>query len=156
VRHQRLRWRAGRPAARLRGGDIPDGYPVQLRIPYILLNPFQLRPTVAVPSEACREAASLRPGDRRIRRALRRRRPAAHFHDRLRFGDAVVWHSVADFTRDGARYAAPTAGWPMQQRRRPGGYMPTHVPPMIDMDQFQTGAAGIQVQYFQADPATGA
>jgi len=34
--------------------------------------------------------------------------------------------------------------------------MPTHVPPMIDMDQFQTGAAGIQVQYFQADPATGA
>ena len=28
---------------------IPDGYPVQLRIPYILLAPFQFRPTVAIP-----------------------------------------------------------------------------------------------------------
>ena len=28
---------------------IPDGYQVQLRIPYILLSPFQFRPTVAVP-----------------------------------------------------------------------------------------------------------
>ena len=68
-----------------------------------------------------------------------------------------VWHSVADFTRDGARYAA-THCWMADGSNvaGPGGYMPTHVPPMIDMDQFQTGAAGIQVQYFQADPATGA
>jgi len=28
---------------------IPDGYPVQPRLPFILLDPFQLRPTVAVP-----------------------------------------------------------------------------------------------------------
>jgi Flp pilus assembly protein TadG len=28
---------------------IPDGYQVQLRIPYILLSPFQFKPTVAVP-----------------------------------------------------------------------------------------------------------
>jgi hypothetical protein len=28
---------------------IPDGYPVEPRIPFILLEPFQLRPTVAVP-----------------------------------------------------------------------------------------------------------
>jgi hypothetical protein len=28
---------------------IPDGYPVQLRIPYIQLDAFQLKPTVAVP-----------------------------------------------------------------------------------------------------------
>ena len=28
---------------------IPDGYRVQPRIPFILLDPFQLRPTVAVP-----------------------------------------------------------------------------------------------------------
>jgi hypothetical protein len=28
---------------------IPDGYPVQLRIPFILLDPFQFKPTVAVP-----------------------------------------------------------------------------------------------------------
>jgi hypothetical protein len=59
-----------------------------------------------------------------------------------------VWHSVADFTRDGARYAA-THCW-MSDGSNVAG------PPMIDMDQFQTGAAGIQVQYFQADPATGA
>jgi hypothetical protein len=38
----------------------------------------------------------------------------------------------------------------------PGGYMPTHVPLMIDMDQFQNGSAGIQVQYWQADLTTGA
>ena len=59
-----------------------------------------------------------------------------------------VWHSVADFTRDGARYAA-THCWMADGSNvaGPGGYMPTHVPPMIDMDQFQNGAAGIQVQY---------
>jgi hypothetical protein len=28
---------------------IPGGYPVQPRIPFILVNPFQLKPTVAVP-----------------------------------------------------------------------------------------------------------
>jgi hypothetical protein len=28
---------------------IPDGYQVLPRIPYILVNPFQLRPTVAIP-----------------------------------------------------------------------------------------------------------
>jgi hypothetical protein len=68
-----------------------------------------------------------------------------------------VWHSVADFTRDGARYAA-THCWMADSSNvaGPGGYMSTHVPPMIDMDQFQSGAAGIQVEYFQADPTTGA
>jgi len=59
-----------------------------------------------------------------------------------------IWHSVADFTRDGARYAA-THCW-----QADGGaanvvdYMESHVPPMIDMQQFQSGAAGLQVQYF--------
>ena len=28
---------------------MPDGYTIQPRIPYILINPFQLRPTVTVP-----------------------------------------------------------------------------------------------------------
>ena len=64
-----------------------------------------------------------------------------------------VWHSVVDFTRDGARYAA-THCW------QPGGdnvvgYMRTHVPRMIDMDQFQSGEAGIEVDYFARDPDTG-
>ena len=68
-----------------------------------------------------------------------------------------VWHSVVDFTRDGARYAA-THCWMADASNvaGTGGYMPTHVPPMIDMDQFQTGAAGIQVKYYQADLTTGA
>lgn len=64
-----------------------------------------------------------------------------------------VWHSVVDFTREGARYAA-THCW-----QGDGGnvvnYMVTHVPRMIDMDQFQ-GAATITVQYYGRDPETGA
>ena len=64
-----------------------------------------------------------------------------------------VWHSVVDYTRDGARYAASHC-W-----QSDGGnvrtYMQTHVPRMIDMDQFQQGQAQINIQYFTADPATG-
>jgi len=68
-----------------------------------------------------------------------------------------VWHSVVDFTRDGARYAA-THCWMSDGSNvaGPGGYMPTHVPLMIDMNQFQNGSAGIQVQYWQAYLTTGA
>jgi hypothetical protein len=64
-----------------------------------------------------------------------------------------VWHSVADFTRDGARYAA-THCW-QSDGSNVTTYMTTHVPRMIDMDQFQNGAAGITVQYFSRDPDTG-
>jgi hypothetical protein len=64
-----------------------------------------------------------------------------------------VWHSVVDFTRDGARYAA-THCW------QSGGanvlqYMESHVPLMIDMEQFQNNSAGITVQYFSIDPSSG-
>jgi Flp pilus assembly pilin Flp len=64
-----------------------------------------------------------------------------------------VWHSAVDFTRDGVRYAA-THCW------QPGGenvltYMRSHVPRMIDMDQFQGGQAEIAVEYFSRDPDTG-
>jgi hypothetical protein len=64
-----------------------------------------------------------------------------------------IWHSVNDFTRDGARYAA-THCW------LPGGsnvvaYMQSTAPAMIDQGQFQSGAAAIQVSYFQQDPSTG-
>jgi len=64
-----------------------------------------------------------------------------------------VWHSVVDFTRDGANYAA-THCW------TGGGsnvinYMTTHVPRMIDMEKFQSGEAGLQISYFSQDPATG-
>jgi hypothetical protein len=61
-----------------------------------------------------------------------------------------IWHSVVEFTRDGARYAAthcwnPDASNVLQ-------YMESHVPRMIDMNQFQTNQAGIQVTYFTANP----
>ena len=49
-----------------------------------------------------------------------------------------VWHSVVDFTRDGARYAA-THCW-QAAGDNVLEYMRTHVPLMVDRDQFQ--AAG--------------
>ena len=63
-----------------------------------------------------------------------------------------VWHSVVDYTRDGARYAS-THCW------ESGGqnvidYMRSHVPLMIDMDQFQQGQAQIAQQ--AADVVDGA
>ena len=64
-----------------------------------------------------------------------------------------VWHSVVDFTRDGATYAA-THCW-MGDGGNVTTYMTTHVPRMIDMDKFQSGEAGLQVSYFSQDPATG-
>lgn len=65
-----------------------------------------------------------------------------------------VWHSVVDFTREGARYAA-THCW-QGDAANVVNYMQTHVPRMIDMDQFQNGSAGITVQYFGRDPDSGA
>ena len=64
-----------------------------------------------------------------------------------------IWHSVADFTRDGVRYAS-THCW-----QADGGnvmnYMKTHVPQMVDQEQFQNGPAEIDVNYFSKDPDTG-
>jgi hypothetical protein len=66
-----------------------------------------------------------------------------------------VWHSVVDFTRDGARYAA-THCW-MADSSNVLAYMQSHVPLMIDANQFQNNANGlIQIQYFQRDPVSGA
>jgi hypothetical protein len=58
-----------------------------------------------------------------------------------------IWHSVVDFTRDGARYAATHCF-------EGGGtnvvaYMQAHVPPMIDQNQFQLGPASIDISYYQ-------
>ncbi|HEY2017608.1 MAG TPA: TadE family protein [Bryobacteraceae bacterium] len=57
-----------------------------------------------------------------------------------------VWHSVVDFTRDGARYAA-THCW-MSDGSNVLGYMTSHVPAMIDQQLFQNGTAQLAVQYF--------
>ena len=64
-----------------------------------------------------------------------------------------VWHSVVDFTRDGARYAT-THCW-TANGDNVMTYMRTHVPRMIDMDQFQQGQAELAVRYYSRDPDTG-
>ncbi len=63
-----------------------------------------------------------------------------------------VWHSVTDFTRNGARYAA-THCWE-SNADNVTSYMKTNVPLMIDQDQFQNGTADIQVNYYAIDPAS--
>jgi hypothetical protein len=64
-----------------------------------------------------------------------------------------VWHSIVDYTRDGARYAT-THCW-QSSSDNVIAYMRTHTPMMVDNDQFQNGQADISVQYFSRDPDTG-
>jgi hypothetical protein len=65
-----------------------------------------------------------------------------------------IWHSMVEFTRDGARYAA-THCW-QGDSQNVVQYMQTHVPPTIDIAEFQAGGgAQINVQYFQRDPDSG-
>jgi hypothetical protein len=64
-----------------------------------------------------------------------------------------IWHSVVDFTRDGARYAS-THCW-NGSGQNVVDYMKSHVPLMVDMDQFQAGQAEIVVSYFSRNPDTG-
>lgn len=64
-----------------------------------------------------------------------------------------VWHSMIEFTRQGARYAA-THCW-QSDGANVASYMQANVPLTIDMQQFQTGPAMLNVQYFQRDPASG-
>ncbi len=61
-----------------------------------------------------------------------------------------IWHSVVDFTRFGARYAATHCY--MGDGSNVVSWMESNAPPMIDQNQFQTGAAGITVQYYSKNP----
>jgi hypothetical protein len=61
-----------------------------------------------------------------------------------------IWHSVVEFTRDGARFAATHCY--QGDGSNVLAYMQSHVPPMIDQAQFQAGDAGIQVQYLTVNP----
>jgi hypothetical protein len=61
-----------------------------------------------------------------------------------------IWHSVVDFTRQGASYAATHCF--VGDGSNVVNWMQSNVPPMIDQNQFQNGAAGIQVQYYSANP----
>jgi len=64
-----------------------------------------------------------------------------------------IWHSVADFTRDAARYAS-THCW-QADHSNVLNYMKTHVPPMVDQEQFQNGPVELDVSYFSRDPLSG-
>jgi hypothetical protein len=65
-----------------------------------------------------------------------------------------VWHSMVEFTRDGARYAA-THCW-QTDAQNVIQYMQTHVPATVDRSQFQQGGGAIiGVSYFSRDPVSG-
>lgn len=64
-----------------------------------------------------------------------------------------VWHSAVEFTRDGARYAA-THCW-QADGGNVASYMVTHVPRVIDGDQFRNGPATIVVEYQMRDAESG-
>jgi len=62
-----------------------------------------------------------------------------------------VWHSIVEFTRDGARYAA-THCWEADGNNVIQ-YMQANVPANVDQAEFQVGgSAAINVQYTELDP----
>jgi hypothetical protein len=64
-----------------------------------------------------------------------------------------IWHSVNEFTRHGASYAA-THCW-QSSASNVITFMQANVPLMVDQNQFQNGTVPITVSYFAADPASG-
>jgi hypothetical protein len=68
----------------------------------------------------------------------------------------LLWvsHSITEFTRDGARYAATHCWEP--DAENVVAYMQANVPPNIDQAEFKSGgSAQINVRYQQRDPDTG-
>jgi len=64
-----------------------------------------------------------------------------------------TWHSVTDWTREGARYAATHCV--QSSGDNVSGYMRTNMPPMMDQEQFRNGPATIAVTYYSKDPDSG-
>jgi Flp pilus assembly protein TadG len=64
-----------------------------------------------------------------------------------------IWHSAADFTRSGARYAA-THCW-QSGADNVLNFMRTNAPAMVDRQQFTDGTAQLAVTYYSRDPDTG-
>src|SRR5437016_2932258 len=64
-----------------------------------------------------------------------------------------IWHSVNEYTRLGAEYAV-THCW-TSSGGNVADFMRSHIPPMVNQDQFQGGAAQIAVTYLGKDPDTG-
>ncbi len=56
-----------------------------------------------------------------------------------------IWHSVAEMTREGARYAATHC---YQNGANVRSYMQTNAPVMPDREQFVSGSVEIRVTYF--------
>jgi len=65
-----------------------------------------------------------------------------------------IWHSMNEFTREGASYAS-THCWE-SSGDNVLSFMRANVPPTIDQNQFQNGPAQISVNYDSIDPTTGA
>jgi len=64
-----------------------------------------------------------------------------------------VWHSVAEWTRAGAKYASTRCF--QQDGENVKQWMRANVPAVVDRDRFGSGEVEINVEYFSADPATG-
>ena len=64
-----------------------------------------------------------------------------------------VWHSVNDFTRQGASYAT-THCWE-SAAGNVVDFMRSHIPPMVGQDQFLSGPVQINVTYYARDPDSG-
>lgn len=64
-----------------------------------------------------------------------------------------IWHGMVEFTRDGARFAV-THYCGQADGNNVVTYMQTHVPPVIDQNQFQIGGgATINVQFLDSTGA---
>lgn len=64
-----------------------------------------------------------------------------------------VWHSINDFTRQGASYAT-THCW-QSSADNVRGFMRMNLPTMIDQDQIRSGPAQINIAYDAKDPDSG-
>jgi hypothetical protein len=64
-----------------------------------------------------------------------------------------TWHSAVEWTRDGARYAATHCFQNNGENVR--AYMRTRVPVHMDQQEFQSGTADIQINYYARNPETG-
>jgi hypothetical protein len=61
-----------------------------------------------------------------------------------------IWHGIADFTRDGARYAATHCY--SADGANVISYMRSHVPPVVDQARFQSGDVELRVEYLALAP----
>lgn len=64
-----------------------------------------------------------------------------------------IWHSVGEWTRDGARYAS-THCW-QSSGDNVMSWMRSNTPAMVDRDQFRDGSVELAVSYYLKDAASG-